>query len=493
MIVMKNIIAIIILFFNISFAQIPTIEWQKTISNSGTVFSSSVRQTDDGGYIVVGYKYLQDAVGSDAWVTKVSADGTSEWNKTFGGLDDDALLGIEKTNDGGFILAGYTASTNGDITINNGGYDGWLIKLNSKGEIQWSKTYGGILDDKFQSIKITNDGGYVLTGYTKNDNVADGYQGDKDIWVLKLDESGTIEWSKAFGEKYEDIGNSIIQTKDGGYAVAARVSTIFNPAGGTADFLFLKLNASGVSEKKIIKSYKLDDIIHDIKEMSDGSFIAVGETSYAGGIANFHGGVKDAWALKINSNNDDVEWDKAYGGSKLDYCNNVIVTDDGGFIMVGGSTSNDQDVPSDNSSILGGWVVKTDSSGNIEWSKIYGEKIYSGFIEIQKTSDNGYILVGFVGLKLVKLAINSLSNSDFTNKSISDISYTPNPTTNQLSLTHTEPIKKATVYNYLGQLVLTQNGVENTMQLNVGDLAKGNYLVKIESATESQTVKFIKE
>ncbi len=151
----------------------------------------------------------------------LAAQPSIQWQKSFGGSEYDETKTIQQTNDGGYIMAGNTASTKGDVFNNHGGWDFWIVKLDSTGFIQWKKTYGGINHEYPYGIQQTNDGGYIVAGFAESNNGnVSGNHGDKDAWVLKLSSTGTIQWKKCYGGTLWEEAHAIRQTTDGGYIFA---------------------------------------------------------------------------------------------------------------------------------------------------------------------------------------------------------------------------------------------------------------------------------
>jgi hypothetical protein len=229
---------------------------------------------------------------------KLDANGNVQWQKTYGGTYDDYANSIQQTSDGGYIVAGRTYS------FGAGYADVWVLKLDASGNVQWQKTYGGTYDDYANSIQQTSDGGYIVAGVTKSFRA-----GNADVWVLKLDASGNVQWQKIYG--YEpgdfipysrnDSANSIQQTSDGGYIVAS-----YGNFGlySTVRSEVLKLDASGnVQWQKIYGyepgnfiSYSRNDSANSIQQTSDGGYIVAGVTK------SFGAGNADVWVLKLDSN-----------------------------------------------------------------------------------------------------------------------------------------------------------------------------------------------
>jgi hypothetical protein len=191
----------------------------------------SIQQTSDGGYIVAGETTSYGAVGVDALVFKLKSDGTIDWWISYGGAKDDRARSVQQTSDAGFIVAGETNSFGaGDLDI-------WVLKLNASGTVQCQKTYGGTKDDAAYSVQQTSDGGYIVAGKTSSFGNIYG-----DIWVLKVNDNGDIDWQKTYGGNDSNSANAVGQTADGGYVVAGETSDF---GAGDADVCVLKLKNNG--------------------------------------------------------------------------------------------------------------------------------------------------------------------------------------------------------------------------------------------------------
>ena len=200
---MKNIFSFfaIRLFLSTMAAQ-PSIQWQKTLGSTEDDFASSIQVTNEGGYIVAGYTNDTSLAGShggyDAWIVKLSALGEIQWQKLIGGSDEDKFASIAQTNDHGYIVAGTTRSNDGDVSGNHGDFDIFVLKLNEIGEIEWKKTLGGSDWDQAASVRQTYDGGFIVSGWTaSNDGDITVNHGGRDYWVVKLSSSGLLQWQKS--------------------------------------------------------------------------------------------------------------------------------------------------------------------------------------------------------------------------------------------------------------------------------------------------------
>jgi hypothetical protein len=261
-----------------------SVEWQKAYWGENVKVVESIQETRDGGYIMAG-KTIPFAPGSsDLGVSKLRADGTVEWEKTYGGEKWDEAHSIHETRDGGYIVAGETWS------FGAGKNDIWLLKLRPDGTIEWRKGYGGANGDGAESIHQTGDGGYIVLCDTGSFGT-EGRGGEiVDLWVLKLRPNGTIEWQKTYGGKGWDWARCIQETRNGGYIVAGSTASF---GGGDFDLWVLKLRADGAVEWQKTYGGVKEDHAHAIHETRNGGYIVAGETW------SFGAGEGDIWVLKL--------------------------------------------------------------------------------------------------------------------------------------------------------------------------------------------------
>ena len=342
-------------------------QWAASYGGTGTDLASSIQQTADGGYIVAGSTRSFGEGNYDVWVIKLDSNGAITWQKTYGGADYDHANSIQQTADGGYIVAGETTS------FGTGERDVWVIKLDSNGAITWQKTYGGVEDDTVTSIQQTQDGGYVVAGYTYSFGT-----GTCDGWVLKLDGDGNVTWQKTYGGTNVDWIYSIRQTADGGYIVAGETESF---GAGDYDGWILKLDRDGNVTWQKTYGAGGPQSTFSVQQTQDNGYIV------AGGAYASATGSTDAWVMKLDSTGA-ITWQKTYGGIGYDYPYSIQQTQDGGYIVGGEAYS----FGPGNYSI---WLIKLDASGAITWQKTYGGAGGQRTQSIKQTQDGGYIIAGW--------------------------------------------------------------------------------------------------
>ncbi|MFH1608705.1 MAG: T9SS type A sorting domain-containing protein [Patescibacteria group bacterium] len=397
-----KIVALSCLFFLSSFSSFaqPSIEWQKCIGGSTPDFAYSIQQTTDGGYVIAGSTY--SAPGShglqDYWVVKINPIGFIEWQKCLGGTGYDEATSIQQTTDGGYVVAGYSLSNNGDVTGNHGGSDYWITKLDSAGTLIWQKCFGGTGEDKAYSVQQTIDGGYIVAGYSfSNDGDVSGNHGVQDYWIIKINSVGTLIWQKCLGGTGEDKAYSIQQTTDEGYIVAGYTCSNDGDVSGNhnilKDFWIIKINSVGTLIWQKCLGGTGSDYAYFVKETVDGGYIVAGTTNSNNFNVSGNHGSSDCWITKVDSVGSLI-WQKCLGGTAQDEATSIQQTTDGGYIIAGWSNSNNGDV-SDNHGSYDYWIIKLNSAGTLVWQKSLGGSLEDKATSIQQTTDGGYIVAGY--------------------------------------------------------------------------------------------------
>ncbi|MFT6501048.1 MAG: hypothetical protein ACJASQ_001158 [Crocinitomicaceae bacterium] len=396
-----------------SFGQAPPIEWQKSFGGSHLDEVGSIRQTSDGGYIMAGETSSSDNDISannglhDFWLVKIDWNGVLSWEKSFGGTQMEKAHAVEETADGGFIIAGESASNDGDLTINNGASDFWIVKVSSTGNLIWEKSFGGSNWDAAQSIQQTDDGGYIVAGESESiDGDVTGNHGDMDFWIMKLDSIGNLTWEKSLGGSSWDSAESIQQTEDGGFIVTGSSESndgdlTLNQGG--KDYWVVKLDTNGLIEWQRTVGGSDWDTSHSIQQTADGGYIIAGESRSddgdVGGLVSDdtnpygkHGGNRDYWIVKLDSVGL-ISWQKLYGGTGWDAGQSVQETSDQGYIISGYSDSEDFDVTGNNGN-WDYWILKLTYTGDIVWQKSLGGSYHDFGASVRVTNDGGYIVAG---------------------------------------------------------------------------------------------------
>jgi hypothetical protein len=334
-------------------------QWARTFGGTDLDYATAIVATPDGGYAVAGHTGSSNV---DMLVLKLDATGNQQWMKTFGGSRMDFGSSITTTADGGYILAGNTESTDGDVSSNRGATDILVIKLDGAGNKVWVKNFGGTKNDYITCIKNTNDGGYVLAGNSAStDGDINGNHGlYDDMLVLKIDGSGNKVWAKTFGGSSSDGANSIVATADGGYIAAGDTESADGDIAnnhGYSDLLVVKLDASG--NKQWIKTIGGSDREYSgvITTSTDGGYMLAGSSASTDGDMAGNRGMDDLCVLKLNSSGG-REWSKSFGGSDYDDAVGIIPTD-GGYVVAAYSSSADGDVTG-NHGYFDFWVMKLD-------------------------------------------------------------------------------------------------------------------------------------
>ncbi len=317
--------------------------WTALFGGSSGETGLDVKATADGGCIVLGRTYSDDGDvighigGYDFWVLKLDASGNLQWQKCLGGSITEAPRTIALTPDGGYAVAGYTASSDFDVSINHGSEDVWLVKLDSAGNILWEHTYGDVGIDRGYGMITTLDGGFAIAG---SNSVGE-------FWVLKTDSLGTLEWEQVVDGTYQYEAQDVIQTMDGGYLAGGHAQS---PGGdGICDFggysgLVVKMDSTGAIQWTQCFSGPAHDVIRKVLQTDDGNYVCIARTlSDSGNITCNHSvDTADIWIARLDAGGN-ILWDRCLGGSGIDDVRDALIDTDGGLVVVAASTSSDGD------------------------------------------------------------------------------------------------------------------------------------------------------
>lgn len=512
------------------FAQVPNIEWQRCLGGSGIDVGWSIQPTTDGGSIVVGATESNDGDVSnwyegydedgnrtdDYWVIKLNSSGSIEWEKTYGGSNNDAAHFAQQTIDGGYVVVGSSWSNDGDVGGHYGttsSSDIWVLKLDNLGNLQWENNYGGNLTEWGYSIQQTVEGGYIIAGYTgsnSGDVTGNHGTGTGDFWVFKTDASGNLEWQKCLGGSDYERAFSIKQTTDGGYVVTGQGFSWDGQLEGCLggwSYWIVKLDVSGEIEWKNCYGGSASDNAYKILQTSDGGYIVAGNTESNDMDVSGNHGISDYWILKLD-NTGNIEWSKCYGGSDQDG-GGVIMTidiaeiDSGGYFMACYTYSSDGDITEETIGNSDIWALKIDDSGNIEWQRLIGGTAPDRAVSVSVASDGGYMIAGFTYSNDVDVSgyhgngdywiVKLDSDMSIDDMQETDVLFYPNPVKSELTINSERNVKEVSIYNLIGQEMKNEKFNLSNFKIDVSNISQGTYTCRlIFSDGESETFKIIK-
>ncbi|MCD6066837.1 MAG: C-terminal target protein [Bacteroidetes bacterium] len=345
-------------------------------------------------------------------ISVVTGFSQIQWQKSLGGSDTEQSVQV-LTCPGGYIVAGSTSSNDGDVSGNHGTSDVWIVKLDQAGTVLWKKIFGGTGDENATAICRTNDLGYIITAWSNsNDGDVSGNHGNYDIWVIKIDSVGTMQWQRSFGGSGKDQPSGVIQTADGGYMVSGTTYTNNNgdvsANHGAGDIWLVKLDASGSLQwQKCYGGSGNEEVSKvGIRQLPDGGYIVSGSTLSNNGDVSGNHGFADYWIFRLDSSGT-IQWQKTLGGNSCDYSESIELTPDGGYIVIGGATSDNGDItdhisfctfcPGMGSYVyqcMDYWITKLDSSGTVEWKKSIGGSTGDFPFHIHAAGNGSYIIGG---------------------------------------------------------------------------------------------------
>lgn len=463
-------------------AQNNSIEWQKSYGGSRMEQSPDIHQTNDGGYIIAGSSLsIDEGFGNhglfDQWVIKVNAAGTTEWHRSYGGTADDKAYSVRQTNDGGYIVAGSTRSVNGNVTGNHGQEDFWVVKLNPAGNIEWEKALGGSGSDIAKCVRQTADGGYIVAGRSDSaDGNITGNNGYADGWIVKLDQTGNIVWQKSFGGPGFEEFTAVETTADGGYVMAGSITV----AGSDLNYWIVKTDSSGNMQWSKNYGGSSSDTANSLKPTPDGGYIIAGSSNSTNGDITANNGYFDYWIIKLN-NSGNLLWQKSLGNEQYDYAFSIDNTDDGGSVVLGYTaaaasfTSNDY------------WLVKLTAGGDTDWEKRFGGPYDDYASAVQQTADGGYVMAGmsnsFIPLQsnydylIIKLRSEKLGTHE--NVKPAYISLYPNPAKNTVYISPLPGEAVVSITDMSGRKLFSMKYTESKAAIDVTAFSNGVYSVQV--------------
>lgn len=447
--------------------------WTKNIDAGGMDLLYSIQQTKDNGFIVGGRTNGFGAGGQDMFLIKTDSNGNNQWTKAIGGAGDETINSIKQTSDGGFIIVGNTYSFGAGLN------DFYIVKMNSSGNILWTKSIGGIGNDNAYSITQTIDSGYVAVGITTSAGA-----GDKDVLSVKLDKNGNTIWTKTYGGTGDDRANSIQETIDGGFIISGVTNSF---GAGNYDFYLIKIDLSGNLSWEKTFGGAGDEWAYSIEQTKDNGFILVGYTT------SFGEGSADYYVLKTNSVGDTI-WTRTFGGTLTEYGTVVKQTPDNGYAVIGYGQSY----------AVGScdfYFVKIDTNGNGICNQNSTNTLINNPTSTATTPSltvsSGGISNSISPVITSGTTINSLCTNvgmQIPEQIILDFNFYPNPAQQyfNISLPNHQTFNLQ-VIDVTGRIVFANKNAAGTLKVDCSNFSKGIYFVQATNGENILTHKFIKE
>jgi hypothetical protein len=335
----------------------------------------------------------------DAWLIKLDAGGNLIWQKCIGGSLGEEDYAMKGTYDGGFILACNNSSIDFDATGCglHGSDDYWLVKMDALGNIQWQKCYGGTDNEESLDIIQTLDSGFLAIGFSdSNDGDVTGNH-YHDYWAIKTDALGNLQWQKAIGGSDYDEPAAVLQTSNGGYIITGwTLSNDFDVSGshGGFDYWAAELDSSGNLQNQHCYGGSGGEISTAIiSDGNNGYFLYGGTASNDGDVTGYHG-QNDLWLVHVDSSLNIIS-QNCIGGTGIDEASSMTRTMDGEMLLTGNAYEPNDSIILCNYGDVDGIFIKLDSSGNIKWSKCVGGSGEDYITCVKQSSDGGYIACGY--------------------------------------------------------------------------------------------------
>ena len=380
------------------YCQAPSIAWNANFGGSDWDAGKCVLSISNNSFLLLGKTYSIDGDievnegNTDLFLIKVNQDNEVSFKKTFGGIDAEEGNSMIDTYDGGYLLCGSSRSSDGIFTENYGQLDGIFLKIDSAGTLEWVKNYGGSDYDEINSVVRSTDSCYVFTGVSSSNDfdIIDhiGPVGESDVIVGKIDSLGNLIWLKSYGSDESDRGNQIIKTRDSCFLICGYKNFVFS------DYYILKINGNGeILWEKTYGGSEFDGA-NSICELRSGNIVVCGETTSDDGDVSTLNGYNDNWVIFLDSAGN-LLWERSYGSGGADIGYQIFETLDSSILITSLTTQNGGDVTGYHVGETGDyWIIKIDTLGIIEWGNCYGgsnEDYCYGSVQIE---DSSYVIVG---------------------------------------------------------------------------------------------------
>ncbi|MCB0855518.1 MAG: hypothetical protein KDD63_25010, partial [Bacteroidetes bacterium] len=341
---------------------------------------------------------------SDFIIWNFATQGVTFWKHTYGGSGWDDIAEIIETSDGGFFCVGASDSNDGDITESNGGLDVWILKLNQRGELEWTRNLGGTGNDRAYTAIETRDGDFLIGGESGsvNGDMYSIHHGSLDSWIARLDKDGNFIWEKHFGGAGNEKVNRIHELSSGELMV---FNASDSPGGsgdvktnlGKKDCWIFRMDTKGNIKWQTSIGGAENDDIHSTIIDHEGNFVVAGTTFSGDGYVPRHRGLGDFWVFKM-SQEGILHWSKTFGGRREEGANHVIQTSDSNYVVCGITKSRPGEEDSEieyNYGYYDGWILKLDQNGNRKWSRTLGYAGADGMEQVVELKKGGFLTMGF--------------------------------------------------------------------------------------------------
>lgn len=434
--------------------------WTKTYGGASIDLGYSIINTSDGGYLLGGSTQNFGVGQADVLLIKTDQDGEIQWSKTYGSAQFEDCFDLTASNDGGYVLAG---RTNG---IGAGDGDIYCIKTNALGDTLWTRTFGGPGNEDAQQIQQTGDGGFIMIGHTHSYGA-----GNADVYLVKINGNGNLEWTRTYGGPNFDYGNSIALTTDGGYIISGTTNSF---GAGAQDILLIKTDGAGNLVWSKTYGGASAEISHFVVQNQDDGFTLTGQTS------SFGGGKSDAYSIRTDAAGE-IIWAKTYGGQEDEFSNVIIGTTDDHLVLAGNSWSFDV--------LSSAYIIKTDLQGNTHCNQ-HSTSTQVGTPALQtslgaQTNSGAFFTQIFIAANPVNAVDSSICQTSNIkiHQDLWEYELFPNPFDQQALLRFkNKPLDQATLilYDINGRKVRTiQKTWSQQIHINKEDLEPGIYFFQL--------------
>ncbi|MCC7502964.1 MAG: T9SS type A sorting domain-containing protein [Flavobacteriales bacterium] len=479
----------------------PDTDWQRSYGGSGNEGAVAVRETTDGGFVFGGHTDSNDGDvsgnhgGLDAWVGSTDAGGALLWKRAIGGTGDDEVRDSQRCADGGSIHVGYTFSDDGDISGNHGSADVFVIRLDSLGNVLWARPYGGTGFDEGRSVVATADGGFVVAGFTTSDDGdVSGLQGGIDYWLFKLDDAGTLLWQRTLGGTGSEFARAVQPAGNDGFIVAGYSDSNDGDVTGNHgnnDMWVVRVDANGAPLWQTSLGGTVGDGANALATTADGGFIVAGSAYSDNGDVVGNHGTGDAWVVKLDSLGGQI-WQISLGGTNTEEALSAVESVDGGILLACTTGSNDGDVTGFQG-VNDYWLVKLDSDGGLLWQKSYGGTNTEQANCLEETADGGIILAGasnsvdgdltsnagLIDVWLVRLKGLSTGTTDAME---ARLAVSPNPSNGVVTISGMNSPGTLLVTDALGRIVHSERVTVPNHRMDLEAFSTGVYQLTLRTA-----------